>query len=275
MPFASDIRYLYDGSFEGFLSCVFDAVYSRTVPVDICEQSIAQPSFYQDVWVSTDLEHAQRVYDSIPKKICPDAAELVRDAFCSCVPQKELLIFRFLIFGYRYGKQVYYMRSHARVAPLYEAQRHLHNEAHLLQGFVRFTDTGRALVAKITPKNFVLPYLAPHFCERYATEDFLIYDDTHGVALMWKQGVGSMLPLEALEMSPVTEKEAQMRALWKSFYQTIAIKERENPVCRRTHCPMRYWSNMTEFLPEVPIHTPQSLSAPRSDWNEQPWIELP
>ena len=180
MPFASDIRYLYDGSFEGFLSCVFDAVYSRTVPVDICEQSIAQPSFYQDVWVSTDLEHAQRVYDSIPKKICPDAAELVRDAFCSCVPQKELLIFRFLIFGYRYGKQVYYMRSHARVAPLYEAQRHLHNEAHLLQGFVRFTDTGRALVAKITPKNFVLPYLAPHFCERYAipTEQCVCFGDS-------------------------------------------------------------------------------------------------
>ena len=165
MSFASDVRYLYDGSFEGFLSCVFEAVYTRTAPVDICEQSIAQPSFYQDVFVNTDLAHAQRVYDSIPKKICPDAADLVRDVFCSCAPQKELLILRFLLFGYRYGKQVYYMRSHARVAPLYEAQRHLHNEAHLLQGFVRFTDTGQALVAKITPKNFVLPYLAPHFAD--------------------------------------------------------------------------------------------------------------
>ena len=108
MSFASDVRYLYDGSFEGFLSCVFEAVYTRTAPVDICEQSIAQPSFYQDVFVNTDLAHAQRVYDSIPKKICPDAADLVRDVFCSCAPQKELLILRFLLFGYRYGKQVYY-----------------------------------------------------------------------------------------------------------------------------------------------------------------------
>ena len=49
-----------------------------------------------------------------------------------------------------------------------KAERHLRQEAHLLCGFVRFSDHQGKLLAAISPKNFVLPLMAPHFADRYS-----------------------------------------------------------------------------------------------------------
>ena len=40
------------------------------------------------------------------------------------------------------------------------------------------------------------------------------------------------------------------RRLWRRFYDTIAIRERENPRCRMTNMPKRFWGTMTEFQPD-------------------------
>ena len=45
------------------------------------------------------------------------------------------------------------------------------------------------------------------------------------------------------------EEELCFRALWKRFYETVAIRERENPRCQNTFLPKRYRGTMTEFLP--------------------------
>ena len=66
------------------------------------------------------------------------------------------------------------------------AQKFLRNEAHLTLEFLRFEDTGEALVAVIEPKNFVLPYIAHHFCTRFACEKLLVWDKTHAAALVWQ-----------------------------------------------------------------------------------------
>ena len=50
-----------------------------------------------------------------------------------------------------------------------------------------------------------------------------------------------------LYTSPATAEELRYRVLWKRFYKTIAIAARENPRCRMTHCPKRYWENMLEM----------------------------
>lgn len=35
--------------------------------------------------------------------------------------------------------------------------------------------------------------------------------------------------------------------LWKGFFTAIAIKERSNPDCQRTHLPLHYQNHMPEF----------------------------
>ena len=131
--------------------------------------------------------------------------------------------------------------------PVLRAVRHLNGEAHLLKGFVRFSDLGGVLGGEIEPKNRVLPLLRSHFCARYQGEKFFLYDRTHREALFYANGKAVIQPLEHFQMAPPDETEAHYRLLWKRFYDTIAIKERYNPKCRQTNMPKRYWNTMTEF----------------------------
>ena len=100
MPGTSDVIYLYDGSFEGLLCCVHESVYTHELPVDIHPEEAAQPTLFRQKYIAADEEKAARVYDSIPRKISPDAAALVQCVFLSCMPGKELAILRFLLLGY-------------------------------------------------------------------------------------------------------------------------------------------------------------------------------
>ena len=91
---------------------------------------------------------------------------------------------------------------------------------------------------------------APHFCDRYRNERFFLYDRTHQEALFYAEGRSAVRPLEYRD-GPPDEAQARYRLLWKRFYDTIAIRERENPRCLMTHMPKRYWGTMTEFQGEA------------------------
>jgi probable DNA metabolism protein len=243
---ASDIIYTYDGSFDGFLCCVFESVYSGKLPFDILREEDAQPTLMDVCFIATDPAKARRVRASIPLKISDRALELVMTVFCSCLAKKELRMLEFLLQGYREGGKLCFKLGDAVMAPLLKAEKHLLGEAHLLKGFVRFADVGGALVAAITPKNYILPFIARHFVLRYRDEQFMIYDKTNKAALIYRDGKAEILEVDHVEFPEITEDEARYQALWKRFYHTISIEGRENPRCRMTHMPKRYWENMLE-----------------------------
>lgn len=251
MSDCANVIYQYDGTFEGLLCCVFESVYSRELPMNIVPLDEAEPSLIPQRYIVTDSEKALRVYNSIAPKMGETAAELVQTVFLSCARDKEIKILRFLLFGYKRGMQTMRLLSHPIVTPLLMAQQSLKGEVHLLLGFVRFSDYDGALVASITPKNYVLPFMKHHFCSRYACESFLIYDKTHRAALVYRDGAADIVALEHLETPPASEEEQEYRALWQRFYKTISIAARENPRCRMTHMPKRYWENMLEVRGEL------------------------
>ena len=45
-------------------------------------------------------------------------------------------------------------------------------------------------------------------------------------------------------------KEKNTEELWKSFFKTIAIKERENRKCQQNFMPKKYWQNILEMESE-------------------------
>ncbi len=247
----ADIIYLYDASFEGFLTCIYDCVYDREMPVEIMCAEDAQPSMFLQKNIKTDVHKAEKVYESISCKISAQAKELVHAVFLSCAEHKEMIILRFLLLGYKRGAQTMYLISNPDVAPMLEAEKFLKNEAHLMLEFLRFSDYGEVLAAVIHPKNFVLPYIQNHFVKRFMCENFIIYDETHKAAIVYYNARADIISLDALTLPPLTENEKEYRAMWTDFYKTIAITARENPRCRMTHCPKRYWKDMTELQGEL------------------------
>ena len=179
---------------------------------------------------------------TVPWSLCPR---------CS-VAALKIRSCEFLLQGYREGGGLCSKLGDAVTAPLLHAERHLLGEACLLRGFVRFADVGGALVAVITPKNYVLPFFAQHFVLRYREEQFMIFDKTHRAALVYQNGRAEILQVDHMAFPEISEAEARYQALWKRFYHTISIESRENPRCRMSHMPKRYWENMLEVSDLVP-----------------------
>ncbi|MCL2434341.1 MAG: TIGR03915 family putative DNA repair protein [Clostridia bacterium] len=241
-----DIAYVYDGSLQGFLCCVYESVYTGVMPFDILTQDGCM-TLMETHYIVTNEERAERVRASIPAKISQTAWELVRTLFCSCLAQKELKTLQFLLRGYKEGGAILEKLGDPLISTLLGAERHLFSEAHKLKGFIRFEELENGgLVTAITPKNFVLPFIAGHFKMRYSNYNYIIFDKTHQAALVRQDGHSDIIHVENIEFPTVSAEEAMYQDLWKQFYNTVAIAGRDNPRCRMTHMPKRYWVNMTE-----------------------------
>ena len=248
----------YDGTFSGFLTCVFETYVNQEEPVEFRTPEDPCCSLYPQRTIITVEEHAQRVYRSFSPKLGHEGRELAARGFLTCLPEKELWLWRLIRVGYERGPAFVRDLTDPTVDKVRKAVQQLNNEAHLYTGFVRFSDQGGVLVGEIEPKNRVLPLLRPHFCSRYPQERFVLHDRTHGEALFHQPNQWAILPVEDFHPGPAGESELAYRRLWRSFYDAISIRGRENPRCRMTQMPKRYWGMMTEFqkewdraLPEV------------------------
>jgi len=248
MPYRTDIAYLYDGSFEGLLCCVYESYYQKELPALIFHHEAEQETLFPVKKILTNPEAAQKVEHSIGHSISKEALRLVRVCYLSNMENKEITILYFLRMGYQVGRSVTNMLAHDVVRAITKSAQNVQSESHFYREFLRFSEYNGALVAIIEPKNFVLPIIAPHYCDRFPSEQFLIYDKTHRYAFVYQNGERNLIPLEHLELPEADAEEAQYRALWKRFYNTIAIEGRINPKRRMGHMPKRYWAQLTELM---------------------------
>ena len=243
----SDIIYVYDGSFEGLLTAVFESFERHELPCSVVSESEFLPTLFSSRIVVTDSAKADRVRRGIKNNAGEQIWNLVRLGYLTCLEDRGALINDFVHMAMHYGAGVTRMLADETVNRLSKAVRALTQESHKYKGFVRFSVSGSALSAIIEPKNSVLPLLAAHFCDRYPNESFLIYDKTHRQALIWHNRQKLIVPLDDFEQPEAGEEERYLRALWKHFYDTVAIEERYNPSCRMNFMPKRYWSQLPEM----------------------------
>ena len=242
--------YEYDGSFAGFLSCVFDSWVNREEPAEFRPPEDLRTSLYPAVSVNTDRAKAERVYRSFARKFGREGQALIAKGFLTCLPERELWLWRLIREGYSRGAAVTRDLTDPVVDKIRKAVYHLDHEAHMYTGFVRFSELDGVLAGAIEPKNRVLPLLRPHFCGRYPQELFALYDRTHKEVLCHRPGRWQILPAEEFRLDQAGEEELAFRRMWRAFYDTIAIEGRYNPKCRMTQMPRRYWDMMTEFQKE-------------------------
>ena len=67
----TDVIFVYDGTFDGFLCCVYEYYYSTFNPVEIICEEDEDASFYQMVTIETDAEKSAKVRDAVCSKISP------------------------------------------------------------------------------------------------------------------------------------------------------------------------------------------------------------
>ncbi len=249
MPNRSNIAYIYDGSLEGFLTCVHEAFYKREDPAFIIPHTETRQTLFDVKYIGTDNEKAVAVYRSISEKISKGAQDFIRLCALCTLPDKELLMLRFLREGYKIGSRIMMIPSKEPFCSLRAAVKSLTNEAHYLKGFIRFNAYRDTLAAEIEPKNDVLPIISPHFQARFRSENFIIYDRTHKKAFISSNGQRQTVDMESFTL-PSDGDDREFSSLFKVFWNSVTIKERLNKKCQNTHLPKRYRKYMTEFLPD-------------------------
>ncbi len=248
MSHSVPVCYSYDGSFGGFLCCVWQSRANQEYPESFTSPEDTRVSLYPERTVVTDRAVAGRVYALLERELGPEGRRLATSAFLTCLSEREQAIFDFLMLGFEQGPSAARNLTDDRVDLLRKAVLHLNREVEHFKGFVRFSDQGWLLAGEIEPKNRVLPLLRNHFCTRFSGETFLLHDRTHREVLLYQPGrKGIIIPAEDFRLDAPGEAELCYRRLWRRFYDTISIEGRYNPKLRMTHMPKRFWNTMTEF----------------------------
>ena len=111
--------YLYDGTFEGLLTCIY-CHYKEAAASGIYLASNYQQTIINNYKViNTDIKKAQIVSNAI-KKISGEAYIEVYYCYLSNACNKENIILDFLIFAFKYGKKTMNFYTHEKVLPLKE-----------------------------------------------------------------------------------------------------------------------------------------------------------
>lgn len=136
-----DLIYVYDGSFEGLLSAVHTAYYSREDPVQMMGVGDCQQTLFCEVkQIETDRKKYKAVYSAISKKISPNALFNVQRVYLSDDAARGTMIFNYLKLGFHMGARVDIIcaKRVGRARPAYA--RRVSNEAGWMREFIRFSE---------------------------------------------------------------------------------------------------------------------------------------
>ncbi len=249
------IIYTCKDQFEDMMTCIYDAWASREghKNIRLMTEPVYEPElFCQYRHVDSDPDKSRKVVRSIQRQISFPAYQMVFRCAMSCLPDKLDRIYRFLLLGFSCPKEAVSMLQHPYVFPVFEASRAVQNETHHFREFLRFQALpGGILTAHIEPKSDILSLLFPAFDDRLPSENWMIVDDMRRTAAVHPADgetyLTALTDSEWARLSHTEESADPFAGLWKTFFQSVSIKERANPVCQRTLLPIWYRRHMTEF----------------------------
>lgn len=244
------VTYVYDGSFQGLLTCIYQHYYSSKKAQDIkSEKNYEKTLLTEGIFIETSEEKAIKVEKAIENKIGKKTLRDIFTVFLSEEPGCEMLILEYVKLGFKLGEKLPKHLYNPIVLEVFKCVRRVTIEVHRLCGFVRFTALpGEIYYASIEPDHNILTLLAPHFAARFSNQKWIIHDLKRKSAVLHDNGQWILVTMESDYGENITSVNSGFyENLWKSYYQTIAITERENPRLRRQMMPQRYWKHMTEF----------------------------
>lgn len=245
----------YDGSFDGFLSCVFE-IYERRIkhPIIVKESEFQDQLFGEYFTVISNYDHSKRVWKGIKKHLKPNGSNLLYYAFLSEINGIENTLFKVIKYAFKSQQHIISDYSHPDVLTLSKTAKKVSREKHRMEAFVRFQQTKDGIYfANITPDFDVLPLINKHFTSRYADQKWIIYDLKRKYGLYYNLIKTEIITVDfnfnAIKKEAFTSEEHEYEALWKDYFKSTNIEERVNTALHIKHVPKRYWKYLSEKQP--------------------------
>ena len=251
--------FVYDKTFEGLLTAVFDAYSRRSFPDLLLAEGEPFPLFYDEaVTICTDDAKVDPVWKGFQKRLSAMALSVITVTWLSELPETDMLLFRYIRKAIDAPRTIELNFGDPDVLEVSKVWKKVTNERLRVIQFLRFQKTADGtFFAAVKPVYNVLPLTLPHLKDRFADQCWLLYD--------LKREYGYYYDLKEATEVRFEEKEAHLlsgllgeelmdadeklfQQMWKTYFKSIAIKERLNPKLHRQHMPARFWKYMPEKL---------------------------
>jgi len=248
--------YLFDGTYAGFLCCVFDS-FARKEPEAIPLLPGDRPDelFEARRTVITDIESAERVQKGLEKHSGAAAAQDFYRVFLSEDRKAWAAAFRLICRIFTAGPDILQNFGDDDVICFSLTLKKVHRERHRMKAFIRFQKSSDGLFFSVVEPDFdVLPLIAGFFRNRYADQSWLIWDNKRKYGLLYDKITVSPVQLSPEEKTALTtgitlsldERDEHFQHLWKQYFQSTNIEARKNLKLHLRHVPRRYWKYLTE-----------------------------
>ncbi len=249
--------WIYDRTFEGFLTLVFNCYELKIFPDTILGKINNQPFIFPENYeVITDETKAKRVWNGLHKKISNTSCQLLYHAFLSEICDVELLMLHYIreVFESRVNIELNFGNHY--ILEMLKMDKKVTREAQRILMFVRFQKTiDEIYYASFDPKYNVLPLVIKHFENRFADQKWIIYDTRRNYGFYYDLKNTSEFRFTEnnvnratgkIDKSMMAEDEQLFQELWKKYFKSMCIKERINPKLHMQLLPKRFWKYLTE-----------------------------
>lgn len=249
--------WVYDKTFEGFLTLVFDCYDMKSFPDKIIGYNeVKFFMFPPDYEVISDGYKSKRVWDGLLKRVSANSCQLLYRVSLSEIDDIELLMLRYVKEIFQSKTNIELNFGNPVVLEMLQINRKVNREAQRIPMFVRFQRTADDIYyASYDPQYNVLPLVIDHFEKRFADQKWIIYDTRRNYGFYYDLHTTTEVTFSGSTVDPATgkidknlmdEDEQIFQELWKSYFKSICIKERINPKLHRQLLPRRFWKYLIE-----------------------------
>lgn len=241
------MTWIYDGSFEGFLSAVIKSYREKMLPDLLTKTPPNEGLFDEIIEVVNVPEDVVKLSQSIRLQLGQKIEERIFHTFlCDDEPFENDLL-RYIRLGLK-DPMTLTLLSHPTVYAIEIYQRRVLRALHKMNAYLRFESLDEGtLYAKISPPCNTLPLMGKSFTNRLRDEKFIIHDLKRARALIYDGKELHIHNLHAIDLPQHSSDELYYQHLWKRFFDSVAITERLNPKLQRQHVPLYYREYMCEF----------------------------
>lgn len=246
---------LYDGSFDGLFTAVFEVFEYRYKDVEIVStENFHQENIFAEIHeVITQPEKSERVLNKLEQNIGKPGIYQLLKVFLSEDPELENLILSAVKQSIKHpGQNILENFADSDILKISKICKSVDRERHRMTAFVRFEKMqDDVYFSKIDPDFNVLPLIRKHFHNRYQDQKWMIYDLRRNYGLLYDLNDSEFFyPDEKIDLNHYQQKfhdeEKSYQVLWQRYFTKTNIVERKNMKLHIQHVPKRYWKYLTE-----------------------------
>ncbi|PKM69063.1 MAG: hypothetical protein CVU95_00310 [Firmicutes bacterium HGW-Firmicutes-2] len=239
--------YLYDGQFDGFLTCIYHHYYDEKCD-GIYEEKTYDPKLFEITrFIKTDSDKSTKVHQAMLDQFSEYMYFNIYHTFLSNIYDKDTMLLNCLEIAFKHGLATDRMRTLDAIFQVLKIGRQVGFEKHRFMGLLRFSDLGHYLYARFEPDHNIISLLGEHFSDRFREEKFIIHDVRRAIAIIGHKGQWLVTDFNHIVDDNLLDEEIFFRKLWQTYFDKIAIEDRTNLKLQQNFIPKKYRKHLLEF----------------------------